>query len=109
MVICKNCGVALDDEMLNCPLCGSPVHSQATNSSEKWESGLVEGTFFSPYSSQKSKVRRRKITWEVVSIVLLSIGIATSTINWLINKQISWSEYPVSVCLIVFSYISVFA
>jgi hypothetical protein len=50
-----------------------------------------------------------KFTWEIVSLILLSAIIATFIINFIINKSITWSEYPVAISLIIFSYISLFA
>jgi ABC-type spermidine/putrescine transport system permease subunit II len=32
----------------------------------------------------------------------------TSSINLIINKEISWSEYPIAICLIIFAYVTVF-
>lgn len=52
---------------------------------------------------------QKKATWEIVSIVLILIIMITMTLNFLLNKEISWSEYPVTVCLVLFSYISSFA
>ncbi|WP_224994775.1 DUF6320 domain-containing protein [Cesiribacter sp. SM1] len=52
---------------------------------------------------------QRKAVWELVSIILILLITATSLINYIINKAISWSEYPVVVCLVIFSYVSSFA
>lgn len=52
---------------------------------------------------------QRKFIWEIVSITIFSAVLATLAINLIINGRISWSEYPVALCLIVFSYVSVFA
>lgn len=103
---CKNCGVELEDVMLNCPLCGEPVGSN----------GLAGGVPPStprqqPLSSSHGKMSppQKKFTWEIVSIILLSAIIATLTIDFVINRSITWSEYPAAICLIVFSYVSLFA
>lgn len=53
--------------------------------------------------------RQKTFVWEIVSIVLLSAIIATLLVNFIINKRITWAEYPVAVCLTVFSYVSLFA
>ena len=52
---------------------------------------------------------QKKFTWEIVSLILLSAIVATFVINYIINKEISWSEYPVAISLVIFSYLSLFA
>ncbi|KAA5538942.1 DUF6320 domain-containing protein [Adhaeribacter rhizoryzae] len=104
-IICDQCGVELESEMLVCPLCNNPVSTNLT----KQNSEVEVSSMPLPFGSKKMNQPQKKITWEVVSIVLCCAIIATSTINLIINNKISWAEYPVAICLIIFSYISVFA
>jgi len=99
MVICNNCGVELEPEMKVCPLCEQPVNSNVADKKNK--SG--------PDETRLMSQPQRKATWEVVSVIVILTMIATSVINVIINKEFSWAEYPVAICLILFSYISVFA
>ncbi len=45
----------------------------------------------------------------MVSIILILLIVTTFLINFIINNEISWSEYPVAVCLVIFSYVTSFA
>jgi hypothetical protein len=103
MIVCKNCDVELDTEMTSCPLCGEPVSdgSSAGLVREKNRSGILE--------KRSMSQPQRKATWELVSIILVLIVVVTILLNFLINREISWSIYPVASCLILFSYISIFA
>jgi hypothetical protein len=103
MIICKNCGVELEADMLSCPLCGQPVNS--ADKIQKPSSYLQQAVF------HKHKMTRpqRKFTWQIISLILLSAIVATFLINFIINKKITWSEYPVAISLIIFSYVSLFA
>jgi hypothetical protein len=103
MNICKNCGVELEEDMLNCPLCGEAV----TGDGKSRVTAPNQQQAFQ--YSQKMSRPQKKFTWEIVSLILLSGIIATFIIDFIINKQISWSEYPVAVSLIIFSYVSLFA
>lgn len=103
MIICKNCGVELEDEMLHCPLCGDPV---AGTGKVQLPAPGHQQLFPSSY---KMSQPQKKFTWEIVSIILLSGIIATLIIDFIINKRITWSEYPVAISLSIFSYISIFA
>jgi hypothetical protein len=96
MKYCNNCGVILEDDMQICPLCGNEA---GTGDSRK----IVERPAATLTRQQK------KLVWEIVSLVLISSIVAALLINLIINKTISWSEYPVAVCLTIFSYISFFA
>lgn len=103
MVICKNCGVELEEDMLNCPLCGEPVNGAGTAQQPATDTRQVL-TY-----GQKMSGPQKKFTWEIVSLILLSAIAATFIVDFIINRDITWSEYPVSVSLIIFSYISLFA
>ncbi len=103
MIICKNCGVELDADMFSCPLCGTPV---ADNINVQMPVPSLSPAF--QYGSTMTRPQK-KFTWEIISLILLSGTIATFVIDYIINKAITWSEYPVSVSLTIFSYISLFA
>ena len=106
MVICKNCGVELEPDMQVCPLCEEPVSVGLEKETEK----PVEITNLKkPFDTRAMSRPQKKATWELVSIILVMSIIVTTLIDYIISKKITWSEYPVAICLIVFSYISVFA
>lgn len=100
MIICKNCGVELEPYMKICPLCEEPVNDGPVIKKVHHRESAKERTISQP---------QRRATWELVSLILIFITIMTSILNYILNKEISWAEYPVAVCLILFSYISSFA
>ena len=110
MIICKNCGVELEPDMDVCPLCETPVNmdapvkegAKATNKN----SSRKKATHFDKRDMSRPQ---RKAVWELVSIILILLIVATGLINLIINKEISWSEYPIAVCLVIFSYVTSFA
>jgi uncharacterized membrane protein YvbJ len=105
-MFCKNCGVELEDSMQRCPLCGEPgVGNLHSSQSENTSDHHATQSSFVHKMSQPQK----KLTWEIVSLTLLSGAIATFTVDFIINKRISWSEYPVAICLVIFCYVSFFA
>lgn len=106
-MICKNCGVELEDEMLNCPLCGEPAIENHPASSVFVPA--ISGPQPTSFAPAKMSQPQKKLTWEVVSIILLSGAIATLAVDWVINRRIVWSEYPLAVCLTIFCYFSLFA
>lgn len=100
MIICKNCGVELEKDMMNCPLCGEPVTGDGKTTLT---------TSHHPIQHHASMSRpQKKFTWEIVSLILFSGIIATLVIDYILNKQIKWSEYPVAIALTIFSYVSLF-
>ncbi len=102
MIICKNCGVELEEDMLNCPLCGEPVGSY--NNEQR---ALLKPQPLLPY--KKMSQSQRKFTWEIVSLILFSSAIATFIVDFIINRHITWSELPVAISLTIFCYVSLFA
>ncbi|MEZ2443503.1 DUF6320 domain-containing protein [Chitinophaga sp. RCC_12] len=104
MKYCNNCGVILEDDMLICPLCGAGA---GTNSEKQ---GTVDNNKKIIAAPAESLTRQqKKLVWEIVSLVLISPIVAALLINLIINKTVSWSEYPVAVCLTIFAYVSFFA
>ena len=108
MIICNNCGVELEPDMDVCPLCQQPVSADVVTDRK---AGTEKQRQEKPASTDDRTMSKpqRKAVWELVSIILILLVVATSLINFIINKAISWSEYPVAICLIIFSYVSSFA
>lgn len=109
MIICNNCGVELEPDMNLCPLCETPVNNDIPVEATKESPKKVRLHRQTSFESRKMDLPQRKAVWELVSIILILLIGATSLINYIINKEISWSEYPVAVCLIIFSYVTSFA
>jgi hypothetical protein len=104
MVICKNCGVELEAGMENCPLCGQP----ANGATGTIRSSVSYPRQLTPQTSRMT-APQKKFTWEIISLVLLSAIVATFIIDFIINRKMTWSEYPAAISLIIFSYVSLLA
>ncbi len=105
MAICKKCLVELDDEMKLCPLCGT-----ATGENVSGGPSAEELRFLTPARLEpEERYIVRRILWQIITILLFSGIIATLVIDISINSKITWSVYPVSICMIVFSYASLLA
>lgn len=101
MIVCKQCGVELDSGMQACPLCKTPVID-----GQKIQDNSANKTF----AEQKVKPQLLKhILWQIVCVLLLSGILATLIINLSIVGHVTWSMYPVIICLIVLSYASLIA
>jgi hypothetical protein len=106
MVYCKNCGVELEPTMEVCPLCQLPLgavvpEAMITNGRKK--------PVPVPYGLEKMTGRqKRKLAWEIISIILLSAVVGLVIINFSINKRISWAQYPILICLILFFHVTAY-
>ena len=104
--ICKNCGVELEDEMKSCPLCfqtpNKNIDDDVVSPENQKQQQLLQkhGMLYKP---------RKKLIWEIISITIFSLIIVALSINLILSQRITWSEYPVAICLVIFSYISIFA
>lgn len=106
-MICKNCGVELEASVQTCPLCGEPTTGEKLNTSNP--PSTYDKHFSSPLAPVQMSQPQKKFTWEIVSIILLSGAIATFVVDFILNRRITWSEYPVAICLTIFCYLSLFA
>lgn len=102
--ICKKCGVELEDEMKRCPLCGTPA---GENAGAEQPEDLNLGNVLTMQPGERHLLQR--VLWQISAILLFSGILATLIIDVAINRSITWSVYPMSLCMIVFSYASVLA
>lgn len=99
MTICRECGVELDTEMDVCPLCGTAVNQTVSRSVTRREK--ASGVSAAP---ERERHQLRKVLWQVTSILLLSVIIATLIIDLTVHGETTWSLYPVTICLVIFLY-----
>ncbi len=88
--------------MLICPLCGTPVNGNAP-------AIQISAYGMQSFGHKQMSKPQKKFVWEIVSIILLSAAIAAFVVDFIINRHIAWSEYPVAICLTIFCYVSMFA
>jgi len=99
MLTCKQCGVELEGGMEVCPLCETPVFD-----------GRKKGDKSAHKVSDQVKPQLLKhVLWQIACVLLLSGILATLIINLSIVGHVTWSIYPVTICLIVLSYTSLIA
>ena len=101
MLVCKQCGVELDSGMQICPLCDTPVIDGRQ---------VIEPSGNADLSDQRAKPRLlRNILWQIVCILLLSGIVSTLIIDVSIVGRVTWSIYPVTICLVVLCYATLLA
>ena len=92
---CKNCNVKLAAYLEKCPLCGEKINTSITSDN--------------PYNLGVEKVPKRVnvLYFSRIILEILVLGtIITVLINFLVNKQISWSLYVVASTIYVSSFYS---
>lgn len=99
MKICKECGVELDDNMTSCPLCYTSISNG--------EVSRLNIRQLQPEGAKRHLMQR--ILWQVTMVLLLSGVVATLIINLSIVGKITWSIYPISICLMILAYASLMA
>jgi len=109
MIKCVHCGVELEENMNYCPLCGHPVEKGSVPVREPVH---IMGEQSRPkrYFSlgQLNRPQKRKLIWEVLSLIVLSGVTGVVLLNLIFNQAVTWAIYPLVVGLGVFGYASVF-
>ena len=107
MITCQYCGVELEENMNYCPLCGQPVEKEkapapgpVTVRTREDQPGRYSRL------SQLNTAQKRKLIWEVTSIVLLSGILGVILLNLIFQQSLTWSVYPLVLGLSVFAYIT---
>ena len=106
MTVCENCGVELERNMNYCPLCGHPVKKGPIPVREPVRIKYNKD-FQGSYSglTHLNKAQRRKLVWEVSSIILLPGVLGVTLLNLIFNQGLTWSAYPIILGLSIFGYI----
>jgi hypothetical protein len=103
---CNYCGVELDVEMNYCPLCGHKSNTPAIPDRKTIRKESSE-TINEPYGfNELTQQQKRKLFWELSTLILVSIVVVTFILDLLINKQITWSKYTITVGLVLLINIS---
>lgn len=103
MVQCPNCGVELEENVNFCSLCGEPLPSKITENNTLIKSGKLrrEEKLLTDYQ-QLTGFQKRKIFWQISGLILISGIIITLLIDFIGNREITWSKYPAAVSLVLF-------
>ncbi|MGC1240730.1 MAG: hypothetical protein WA874_04035 [Chryseosolibacter sp.] len=103
MVVCRTCGVELDEGIAICPLCETVVNGEVRKgigvgqAKEKTKRKSVE------------KYALQRMLWQITAVLLLSGILGTLIIDLSVQGSVTWSVYPVTISLMVFSYASLMA
>ena len=106
MKSCRVCEVELDDAMEHCPICGIPAGAEAQGQRGPLE---IPGPELNGALQSNEKTLLQRIVWQVTTVVLLSAMASTLIIDLVVNSRMTWSVFPVSVSLVLFSYVTVFS
>lgn len=109
MIKCTHCGVELEENMNYCPLCGQPVEKESMPVHEPVHIKGGQNTQRRYISmGQLNRPQKRKVMWEVLSLIVLSGVLGVVLLNLIFNQRITWSVYPLVLGLGIFGYASVF-
>jgi|SRR5690606_17901227 hypothetical protein len=98
MIICKQCRVELEPWMEVCPLCKIPV-------ADGDKATQIRNQQPHPAYDERNPGLLKRIFLQITCVLLLSGILATLIINLAMVGHITWSVYPITLCLIVLSYV----
>ena len=100
---CPACGVELEENSNYCSLCGEPQQNEVQEDGTYIRSGRIykKEKLLTDYQ-RLTGFQKRKIFWAISGFILISGMVFTLFINLIGKQEITWSQYPASVCLILF-------
>ena len=90
MAICERCGVEIDDSATKCPLCGLSLGEKPDEEHVKLI--LPE---FADEIRPLTKKQRARLAWEISSLMFLSAVVVVLVVDFIMNRRITWSLYPI--------------
>lgn len=103
MIRCPNCGVEAEENANFCSLCGEPLLENTADDGAFIKSGNLrrEEKLLTDYQ-QLTGFQKRKIFWQISGLILVSGIIVTLLIDFIGNRDITWSKYPATISLVLF-------
>jgi hypothetical protein len=103
MVQCPNCGVEAEENANFCSLCGEPLLENTADNAAFIKSGKLrrEEKLLTDYQ-QLTGFQKRKIFWQISGLILISGIIITILIDFIGNRDITWSKFPATISLVLF-------
>jgi hypothetical protein len=102
MKYCPNCGVGLDENTNFCSLCGEPLLERNEDNLAYIETRRKEREYKILTEYQKlSGFQKRKLFLKISAMILLSGILITLVIDFVLNRTLTWSRYPVTVGLVL--------
>jgi len=89
MPICNHCGVEIEGEFSQCPLCQRPAKSELSQ-----KSNTISG--YNPGYSPLSPREKNRLFWELTTILHFSALVVTILIDIIANKRPTWSLYAIT-------------
>jgi hypothetical protein len=108
MKACPRCGVEFEESLVVCPLCKYTETGNQEGPPETYEFGKPGERAFLDYA-KLTRQQKRKLFWEVSVIVLVSGILVTMVIDLMNTRNITWSKYTITVCLVLFANITLFS
>ena len=93
MPYCSKCGVEVQPGTKKCPLCGTPIQQFEE---ENEELPLYPEKKVKQKKERLSNRQKRIFAWEIVTATIMTIIVLLLLINAVVDKNISWSLYPVA-------------
>ena len=106
MPYCTRCGVEVEPNKMNCPLCNTPIQpvdEELPDYSSKYPSEQE----IKEEKPQRTPKQTRKLVWEITSFILFIPIAITLSINLIVDHTVNWSLYPVSSIVLAWIIISV--
>ena len=91
MPYCVECGVELAASAEECPLCGTPVIRPSSPPSA--EQDYASSDEIEDMLAQRPPGYERKLTIQILTVVLVTPILVSVVVDWLISSQPTWSLY----------------
>ncbi len=93
MILCKHCGVELEDAAPFCPLCRHPLESRPGTAQTRAAEGIRD---FAPPVLAHSNTKRHLRSWvlELLSLLAVTGVIIVLVADLAFSGSLTWSRYP---------------
>ncbi|HUU79763.1 MAG TPA: hypothetical protein VMX55_15600 [candidate division Zixibacteria bacterium] len=106
MPYCTRCGVEVEPNKVNCPLCNTPIQS-IDEELPDYKSKYPEEQEIKEEKTPRTAKQTRMLVWEIISFILFIPLIITLSINLIVDHAVNWALYPISSLLLAWIIITI--
>jgi len=106
MPFCSRCGVEVEADIRECPLCQRKIQGDDETDISKLKN-YPDSVISAVVDDFRTVVKRKKYVWELLTILFLISIVSVLAIDLSMNKRISWSFYPIAAILTIWADLTV--
>ncbi len=90
MPYCSQCGVEVDQQVVQCPLCDAPIQQLPMSGHSPWPRKEAPA----PQAPPRSRAERMELAQTITTLGFLIPASIVMAVDWFVSAKLTWSLFP---------------